>query len=312
MSNTVNYSIFKSNQYKNNVKLKIKSDCNKITNSVFKNIYEVVTDFCFDSYSVLGNLKQDDEDEKFNFICDSLEDELVTRISLFVDEVISRNLSTGNNTLSQEDMVEIIIKCIKIHTSLIFTMYREFSVRFIKYSTSKMIPSVSSHSLYSTACRIEPTYNKYTQRRAKLFAINLVEHLDSMHTMFVEEYYVNVISAITTRSLKIVSKVLTTKVCDFTQPDVSNIIGDYFNIHEDRELLDLDEVHSEPSRYNYIADYRKLSKVAIDNGFELIRHNGDHGIFKNSKGVVVIPQGRDIGKSLSIHIQKSIFNLVEL
>lgn len=59
--------------------------------------------------------------------------------------------------------------------------------------------------------------------------------------------------------------------------------------------------------YSYIADYRSLSILAKNKGFDLIRCNGDHGIFRNNKGhVVVIPQGRKIGKGLSIKIQKNL------
>ena len=53
--------------------------------------------------------------------------------------------------------------------------------------------------------------------------------------------------------------------------------------------------------------WREISKVAIENGYILERQSGDHGIFINSIGnVVVIPQGRSIGKGLQIRILKSI------
>lgn len=53
--------------------------------------------------------------------------------------------------------------------------------------------------------------------------------------------------------------------------------------------------------------YKELNKIAINNGFVLNRVTGGHGIFVNEKGlVVVIPQGRDIGKGLQIRILKSI------
>lgn len=59
--------------------------------------------------------------------------------------------------------------------------------------------------------------------------------------------------------------------------------------------------------YKLLDNYKDLNKLANDNGFSYVRANGDHGIFKNSKGdVVVIPQGRSVGKGLSIRIQKSI------
>ena len=51
--------------------------------------------------------------------------------------------------------------------------------------------------------------------------------------------------------------------------------------------------------------YKELNRIAIDKGYSKVRQKGDHGIFRKSDGsVVVIPQGRDIGKGLSIRIQK--------
>lgn len=51
--------------------------------------------------------------------------------------------------------------------------------------------------------------------------------------------------------------------------------------------------------------YKELNKIALDKGYSKVRQKGDHGIFRKSDGsVVVIPQGRDIGKGLSRRIQK--------
>lgn len=65
-------------------------------------------------------------------------------------------------------------------------------------------------------------------------------------------------------------------------------------------------------KYKYIDKYLELSKLAVSNGYKLIRNNGDHGIFKNkkSKKIVVIPQGRRIGKGLSIVIQKQLLKKI--
>ncbi|WP_460377227.1 type II toxin-antitoxin system HicA family toxin [Paraclostridium bifermentans] len=51
--------------------------------------------------------------------------------------------------------------------------------------------------------------------------------------------------------------------------------------------------------------YKELNKIALDKGYTKVRQKGDHGIFRKSDGsVVVIPQGRAIGKGLSRRIQK--------
>ena len=64
----------------------------------------------------------------------------------------------------------------------------------------------------------------------------------------------------------------------------------------------------EESQFIYIPSYKDLNSLALNNGFDLIRIKGDHGIFKNASNglTIVIPQGRDVGKGLSIKIQKDI------
>lgn len=74
-------------------------------------------------------------------------------------------------------------------------------------------------------------------------------------------------------------------------------------------LCDLieDEPNDNKGTYKFIDDYKELNSLAESNGYVYIRSKGDHGIYKNKKGeVVVIPQGRVIGKGLSIRIQKDI------
>ena len=42
-------------------------------------------------------------------------------------------------------------------------------------------------------------------------------------------------------------------------------------------------------------------------GYDKVRQSGDHGVFKNLDGkTIVILQGRNIGKGLSLKIQKKI------
>ncbi|XZJ89918.1 type II toxin-antitoxin system HicA family toxin (plasmid) [Clostridium perfringens] len=49
--------------------------------------------------------------------------------------------------------------------------------------------------------------------------------------------------------------------------------------------------------------WKELNNIAEKKGFKYVRSNGDHGIFKHKNGnIVVIPQGREIGKGLQIKI----------
>lgn len=54
-------------------------------------------------------------------------------------------------------------------------------------------------------------------------------------------------------------------------------------------------------------EYKALNKLAVESGYKFDRQNGDHAQFVNSNGkCVTIPQGRLIGKGLSIKIQKQL------
>lgn len=56
-----------------------------------------------------------------------------------------------------------------------------------------------------------------------------------------------------------------------------------------------------------LENYREINKLAEDNGYEKIRQQGDHGIFMDeNNNLVVIPQGRKVGKGLSKKICKQI------
>lgn len=66
-------------------------------------------------------------------------------------------------------------------------------------------------------------------------------------------------------------------------------------------------VNKERERYSNLYRSRELNKLAKDCGYRKVRQKGDHGVFKKEDGqIVVIPQGRFIGKGLSYKIQKSV------
>lgn len=82
------------------------------------------------------------------------------------------------------------------------------------------------------------------------------------------------------------------------------------NINKIESILINKSQNNKKNIYRYIDKYSELSKLAIRKGYKLIRSNGGHGIFKHKKlkKTVVIPQGRKIGKGLSIVIQKQLLN----
>lgn len=85
------------------------------------------------------------------------------------------------------------------------------------------------------------------------------------------------------------------------RPDIRELLSnDNQNLSNGRQLN---------SNIKYIDDYRELNSLAERHGYVHKRDNGDHGIFINNEcKVIVIPQGRRVGKGLSIHIQKAVLS----
>lgn len=72
---------------------------------------------------------------------------------------------------------------------------------------------------------------------------------------------------------------------------------------------DVKEVDTQEIKYE--ADVRKLEQVVLELGYNLVRQTGSHRIYKNKGGSeIVIPfhTNKDLGKGLSLKIQKKIVN----
>lgn len=68
-----------------------------------------------------------------------------------------------------------------------------------------------------------------------------------------------------------------------------------------------EDIQIEVSKEFNLMSWRDLEKKILDKNFELVRSNGDHGIYRNPKGhIIVMPRGRDIGKGLQIKILKQL------
>lgn len=73
-----------------------------------------------------------------------------------------------------------------------------------------------------------------------------------------------------------------------------------------KEEMDKSKVKKETYNRTRMYKYQELNKIAEENGFELLRHNGDHGVWSRKEpfATIIIPQGRDIGRGLQNKILK--------
>lgn len=98
---------------------------------------------------------------------------------------------------------------------------------------------------------------------------------------------------------------------------IDNIGDKSFIVNEEelKDLLDMEgsyaELVAEPIKKDKAKpkktfDYKCLNKLAIENGYVFDRQSGDHAQYVKDGKAITIPQGRSIGKGLSMKIQKSI------
>ncbi|GAA0101446.1 hypothetical protein UT300012_21610 [Paraclostridium bifermentans] len=89
----------------------------------------------------------------------------------------------------------------------------------------------------------------------------------------------------------------------------NNILVERFRTLVGNDTLEIEQPSGEKIRKSltYVGKFKELNKIAGVKGFTKVRQNGDHGVFRRFDGsTVVIPQGREIGKGLSIKIQKDL------
>lgn len=109
---------------------------------------------------------------------------------------------------------------------------------------------------------------------------------------------------------------------DFNELITKNIAGDigstkYFNLRSE-DGLKISKTEDENGNITYSGfesnfknySYKELNKLALEKGFVLDRCKGDHGIFikklRDEEKIIIIPQGRVVGKGLQATIIKSL------
>ncbi|MGL4990674.1 MAG: type II toxin-antitoxin system HicA family toxin [Sarcina sp.] len=168
---------------------------------------------------------------------------------------------------------------------------------------------------------------KVVMKAAKFKILAIINHLEFIQ-LDTKNYINNIVQSISKEAFDLYSEEMDRYFLD-TQSFVNNnnlIMKDYLKkqteILDTDKLIDIDDIiktfdswilktdeEIKESKNKIFTHYRyqELNKLAQDNGYMLTRVTGGHGIFINDTGlVVVIPQGRDIGKGLQIRILKSI------
>lgn len=304
---------------------KIKLNYNKLCNSIFDDMTPSLTDKVLDMQEELFSNREVDN------IIDlvNIEKDIIP----YLDYIIKDIKDNGNSFCN-------------MYLSSIALGIKEFYIGFVNEELNSRCSSIlenvrdsiisrllSSNELLEMS-RCDRNYVLTSMKRLNLLASKFSESLYYLNDIFMEDNEIVILDKINTKvsdDLVGCLKYLDSKGIDLgnskfiIEKDIVAMLGiDDFFIYAKEEYYEGKEKQKEalPKKentlefsdgnieYSYIDDYKKLSKLAEDNGFVYVRSNGDHGIFKHDNGcITVIPQGRSIGKGLSIKIQKSIYNL---
>lgn len=319
-----------SNQNRNSHRLQARAKFNNTLSVISNKLSDEYVDFICNIYSELDNQVLDEE-SLFILACKEFKDFIYKNCLSNTSSLLSDVLAEEEPNI--EELCNVIVYYVfKLYYEIILDSYKTVSYTFLGRKIQEMLDDFSNTDVFLELRYFDFNYLKSSVHRLKTLNVRLCEQHEYIYSMFQDEYMPSIVYnlkdyviPIFSDSLGFISNQLNTLGMDNSKvlSLIENIKTDYSSFSE-RYLSYQDEVEEkeilkecnsnndkQSPRIDYIDDYRRLSKMAIDSGYSLIRSNGDHGIFRNIDGdVVVIPQGRRIGKGLSLKIQKIILNAV--
>lgn len=211
-----------------------------------------------------------------------------SEIHRLYDEIENKILKDGKIILDNSDTLDSVSNIYKLYL-------KNLEKIVLKASKFKILPVIN--------------HLEFIQIDTKNFINNIV------HSVFIESfelykdemdrYFLDIQSFIDNNNRIILESIKdesssSNKLNNFDITNMAKIFDDLIKSTQDDILATKNRIFT---HYKY----KELNNIAINNGFILNRVSGGHGIFINDSGkIVVIPQGRDIGKGLQIKILKRI------
>lgn len=297
-----NYEQFKKKQYLSSNKNRALREFNNFSNRVLLDAYDSNIDFAFELFEDL--LSTDDGDLLFNKVLDNTKSTSYNISKDFIIEYIDKADTNGNTDMHTAfNLMKIVLG---VYYKGIVGSYMDFCQEQLASTLNKGIESLLKEEFFRELMFLDSNFRNTSRRR--FIALFKKADVSSNHIadILIEECTYNIFMRLKEPVLDCILTVLNEALTDieFSEIDLSQVFTSLSK--EGRKSK-----NECSTKLGHIDDYRKLNKLATDSGFKYIRCKGDHGIFKNENGLVVIPQGRSIGKGLSIKIQKAIFSLNE-
>lgn len=285
-----------------------------------------------ETYNDLGDLIDD-----VILICANQMDEASERVieeyyRVFKESTILSDYSDAINTLLNNDITDRIriYKELKERDSeLAKVIYDDLLSDTLDITEKKVYKSLSKFITMKATGSLSILRNVLKKAITDSFYIQL----DNMKNEYVE----SMVSAIIDQSVEYDFTVNVRRIYNFTDAYISESLSKRYITSLQEELVNvtIEERYDDLSRRLYkesfsllkskfsntvfdeleqriaeeckLLSWKDLEKEILSKGFSLIRSNGDHGIYRNPKGeVIVMPRGRDIGKGLQIKIRKQL------
>lgn len=280
------------------VSKKRKKKKNKLSKSKKNNIYRkviVVSGGKLNSKSI--NMINEVKEEIITLSLKFMDDEytkLELKAKKYFDDILQVKIAKLKEILEKTDnpIKDVLYKYINNWAKDINKLNESFILSIVGYLGSLYEERIEE--LFYTIC----DNNMSNINENKQYLKNLLEELYKILGEYYEIYLVEFGEYIVELFLSNQGKIDEVLYSLKLDNDNNIVYDNLFKSYEDTDNKD----------YKYVDNYREINKIAFNNGFIHIRDNGGHGIFtnKSENRTVVIPQGRKIGRGLSILIQKQI------
>lgn len=291
--------------------------CCSVIRSSFLSVKEALYDSFLDTYSEIENISSNfsnmyctvtNDSEYVEEYCDvidkMLSSEITDRIKILKDlkeedkilyNIISRDVLADNLTITEEKVYRSLEDYIVFKSKELLEVFRDTIIEASREIHNQIVDSYKRDSVNAIIITLE----------SQCYLNNLKVDFDRLRKyteLFCKE-------AFPENQIKyIVDQVIDYSIVEHFDATSKKIYEDGMNILKSRLVkLNFEEVELKKAFEHTLLSWKELEQKILNNNFSLVRQNGDHGIYKNASGqVIVMPRGREIGKGLQIKILKQL------
>ena len=291
--------------------------CCSIVRSAFKDVKETLYDGLLEMFSDIENLVSISCDEYMKIAEDSsyvdrycnaihklLKNDMKDRIKILKDlraedealgALIGEDVLSDNLSITKEKVLNSLSEYITYKSYDLLSIIKNAMIEASKDLYVTILKELSSSQLEAI-----------TEELRKQCSVNNISVDFNRLDNYVFLYY---IEAFPIKQLKtILDTMLECSIIERFDNISDKVYEDSMNIVRNRLTeFDFEEVELKKAFEYTLLSWKELEQKILDNNFSLVRQNGDHGIYKNVDGqVIVMPRGREIGKGLQIKILKQL------